>query len=60
MKVEIGPNLDWISERIARDSNRVVVGGEMMSLTWRASNEVDDGRIVMISLQAEVRNLLAQ
>lgn len=40
MKVQMEPNFDWSSERMARDSKRVVVGGAMRRRTWRAKTEV--------------------
>lgn len=42
------PNLNSTSEKTARDSNRVLVGGEMSRRTWRASNEAVEGRMLII------------
>jgi hypothetical protein len=48
MKVAMEPNLDSTSEKMARDSKRVLVGGEMSRRTWRASNEVVEGKMLII------------
>lgn len=48
IKVVTSPKLDSSFDRIARDSDKVVVGGDTISRTWRRSNEVEDGSIVVI------------
>lgn len=60
MKVEMGPNLDCTSDKIARDSNKVLVGGEMMSRTWRTSNEAVEGRMVIVYIKSCTRYLMPE